>query len=201
MSSIDRRLRHKEEIRESILDAAWELGVNEGWHSFTIRKLADAIEYSVPVIYIHFENKDAILLEFIRKGFSLLTEKMIEAGLGEECAVDKIEAMALAYWKFAFSNQPYYQLMFGVGIPTCEAAWKTPEIDDFREAVTSGISTLVLAGKRLIVDPSLKFQSFWSMLHGLVSINMLMKPEGQNNRPMEPALKDAILCFIKGVVY
>ena len=61
MGITDRKLRQKEEVRTSILDTAWEIVVTEGWQSFSIRKVADAIEYSVPVIYSHFENKDAIL--------------------------------------------------------------------------------------------------------------------------------------------
>ena len=72
MGILDRKQRQKEEVRAMILDTAWQMVVTEGWHSFSIRKIADAIEYSVPVIYSHFENKDAILLEFNRKGFELL---------------------------------------------------------------------------------------------------------------------------------
>ena len=83
MGITDRKLRQKEEVRASILDTAWEMVVTEGWHSFSIRKVADAIEYSVPVIYSHFENKDAILLEFNRKGFQLLSEAMAEAKKGK----------------------------------------------------------------------------------------------------------------------
>ena len=79
MGITDRKLRQKEEVRASILDTAWEMVVTEGWHSFSIRKIADAIEYSVPVIYSHFENKDAILLEFNKKGFQLLAEALAAA--------------------------------------------------------------------------------------------------------------------------
>ena len=43
MGITDRKLRQKEEVRASILDTAWEMVVTEGWHSFSIRKIADAI--------------------------------------------------------------------------------------------------------------------------------------------------------------
>src|ERR1700730_8554509 len=100
MGITDRRLRQKEEGRSLILDTAWEMVISEGWQLFSIRKIADAIEYSVPVIYSHFENKDAILLEFNRKGFRLLTEKMNEAKIGKKSPADEIDAMAHAYWEF-----------------------------------------------------------------------------------------------------
>src|SRR5271155_3541010 len=139
MGITDRKLRQKEEVRASILDAAWEMVVTEGWQSFSIRKVADAIEYSVPVIYSHFENKDAILLEFNRKGFQLLAAALVNAKIGVEKSADQLWAMGRAYWNFAFENKEYYQLMFGLGIPTCDTASKIPAIVDFNAVITSSL--------------------------------------------------------------
>src|SRR6201996_4543411 len=133
MGIIDRKQRQKEEVRASILDTAWEMVVTEGWHSFSIRKIADAIEYSVPVIYSHFENKDAILLEFNRKGFELLTAALEQAKSAEPEPANQIRAMGRTYWRFAFENREYYQLMFGLGIPTCETAIRIPALEKFAE--------------------------------------------------------------------
>jgi AcrR family transcriptional regulator len=173
MSITDRKLRQKEEVRASILDTAWEMVVTEGWQSFSIRKVADAIEYSVPVIYSHFENKDAILLEFNRKGFKLLAEALAKAKAGQEKPADQIRAMGRAYWNYAFANKEYYQLMFGLGIPTCDTASRIPALADFNEVIISSIEGMVAPGKQPSFNPWLKYQSFWSMLHGLVSINMV----------------------------
>jgi AcrR family transcriptional regulator len=198
MGISDRKIRQKGEVKASILDAAWEMVVTDGWASLSIRKIADAIEYSVPVIYTHFENKDAILLEFNRKGFKLLSEKIIGAKTGQPGPREQIVAMGHAYWSFAFLNREYYQLMFGLGIPTCEAVRKIPEMVDFNDAITSSIRALTPPGREAAVDPFLKFQSFWSMLHGLVSINMLGKPSPHNSMA-EQVLKDVICSFIKGI--
>ncbi len=181
MGITDRKQRQKEEIRTSILDTAWEMVVSEGWQSFSIRKIADAIEYSVPVIYSHFENKDAILLEFNRKGFQLLADNMAEAKTGLDKPAEQIRAMGRAYWKFAFSNKEYYQLMFGLGIPTCETVTRIPAIIEFSTIITESIVAMAGPGKKPSFDPFLKYQSFWSMLHGLVSINM--SSLGKSNEP------------------
>jgi AcrR family transcriptional regulator len=173
MGILDRKQRQKDEVRTSILDTAWQMVVTEGWHSFSIRKIADAIEYSVPVIYSHFENKDAILLEFNRKGFELLTAALEQAKAGQTEPASQIRAMGRAYWKFAFENKEYYQLMFGLGIPTCEVAVRIPALGKFAEVIIGSIVAMVPAGEQPAFDPWLKYQSFWSMLHGLVSINMI----------------------------
>ncbi|HXB91951.1 MAG TPA: TetR/AcrR family transcriptional regulator, partial [Puia sp.] len=195
MGITDRKLRQKEEVRTSILDAAWEMVVTEGWQSFSIRKVADAIEYSVPVIYSHFENKDAILLEFNRKGFQLLAEHLAAAKVGKPNPAEEIRAMGRAYWQFAFANKEYYQLMFGLGIPTCDVASKIPAMKDLNEVITNSIIAMVAAGKKPSFDPFLKYQSFWSMLHGLVSINMVVreeKPERHAEGLPEKVLEDVM---------
>jgi AcrR family transcriptional regulator len=206
MGITDRKLRQKEEVRASILDTAWDLVVSEGWQSFSIRKIADAIEYSVPVIYSHFENKDAILLEFNKKGFQLLTETLAAAKAGQTNPADEIRAMGRAYWDFAFANKEYYQLMFGLGIPTCETASKIPAMQDFTKVVTGSIVAMVPEGKPLPFDPFLKYQSFWSMLHGLVSINMSSltnmagnDPEHTRAKLPQQVLEDVLCSFIRGI--
>src|SRR5215211_6214121 len=100
MGITERRIRQKEEVRSAILATAWQMVKSDGWQSLSIRKIADAIEYSVPVIYDHFKNKEAILFEFAKEGFRLLTAKMLtgkETGASPE---EQIKAMADAYWEF-----------------------------------------------------------------------------------------------------
>ena len=178
-----------------ILDTAWQMVLTEGWHSFSIRKIADAIEYSVPVIYSHFENKDAILLEFNRKGFELLAAALDQAKAGQPEPANQLRAMGRAYWKFAFENKEYYQLMFGLGIPTCETISRIPAIGKFAEVIIGSIIAMVPAGQKPGFDPWLKYQSFWSMLHGLVSINMI-----RLSSPEPPAVNGSAATNGAGIV-
>lgn len=204
MSISDRKQRQKEEVRASILATAWDMVLTEGWPSFSIRKIADAIEYSVPVIYSHFENKDAILLEFNRKGFQLLAEALAQAKAGQSDPSSQIRAMGRTYWDFAFQNKEYYQLMFGLGIPTCETASKIPALTSFAEVIIGSIKAMVAPGKQPSFDPWLKYQSFWSMLHGLVSINMTSlsrgeKPGNPHGLLPQQVLEDVMCSFIRGI--
>src|SRR4051795_7803040 len=120
MGITERKIRQKGEIRSSIPKAAWQIVEKEGWQSLSIRKIAEAIEYSAPVIYDHFENKEAILLEFTKRGFRLLNEELVKAAKQFANPEQQIEALVYAYWKFAFINKEYYQLMYGLGMPGCD---------------------------------------------------------------------------------
>jgi AcrR family transcriptional regulator len=198
MGIIERRQRQKLEIREAIMAASWELVEAEGWQALSIRKIADAIEYSIPVIYDHFDNKEAILLEFTKRGFRLLNEQLIEASRQFENPQEQIESIAFAYWNFAFSNKEYYQLMYGLGLPGCEMANQIIELKNFTQLVTDPITRLIEESQFLEIDPFLKFYAFWSMLHGLISINMMAKDNEREERNLL-VLKDFIKGFIRGI--
>src|ERR1700735_3831216 len=79
MTRQERRARERQQRRQVILDAARELAEAEGWESVTTRRLADRIEYSQPVLYSHFEGKDAIVSAVALEGFSELSAILRDA--------------------------------------------------------------------------------------------------------------------------
>jgi AcrR family transcriptional regulator len=175
MGIAERKQRQKEGVKAAILQAAWHMVEQEGWQALSLRKIADAIEYSVPVIYDHFENKEAILLEFTRKGFQLLNEQLKSAVAKETAPTRQLEAIAGAYWNFAFSHSEYYQLMYGLGMPSCETVRQIPELGTFTDLLLQTVRAIIGTGDNKEADPWLKLHTFWSMLHGLISINMMGK--------------------------
>ena len=173
MGIAERKIRQKEEVRSAILDTAWQLVKKEGWQQLSIRKIADAIEYSVPVIYDHFENKEAILFEIGKQGFETLSKKMQKAKEKHSDPAAQLKAMADAYWNFAFNNKEYYQLMFGLGMPCCEVEKNMPEKLYFRSLVMGPIDELIKKNKVPVANACLKYHTFWSVIHGLISIKMM----------------------------
>ena len=197
MGITERRQRQKVEVRASILTAAWQLVEAEGWQALSIRKIADAIEYSVPVIYDHFENKEAIFFEFTKRGFQLLNEDIVTATATSENPEQQIEAIAYAYRDFAFNNRAYYQLMYGLGLPGCETVNQIPELKQFTCLMMQPIAELITASGTQ-QDAFLKLHTFWSMLHGLISINMMGK-ENTRDELNTMVLKDLLKGFIYGI--
>jgi AcrR family transcriptional regulator len=194
----ERRLREKEEVRSIILTTAWQLVKEEGWQSLSIRKIADAIEYSIPVIYDHFENKEAILLEFSKEGLRLLTQKMQKAKSKHGKPADQLKAMAEAYWDFALKNKEYYQLMYGVGMASCEAETPMDDRTSFRNLITEPIVEIISKSKQPGTNPCLKYHTFWSILHGLISIR-LMRTSDVSDQLNKLVVADAIEGFIKNL--
>lgn len=198
MGITERKQRQREEVRTGILEAAWKLVNEEGWHALSIRKIADAIEYSVPVVYDHFENKDAIIAEFNKKGFELLGNELRDVRAPYREPEEQLEAIGTGYWDFAFRNRQYYQLMFSLGVPTCESARKIPEVSACMDVIQCTIRQIIEKYQNRLADPYLKFHAFLSMIHGLVSINMIGPANKEDLNRL--VLKDLITGFIKGCI-
>lgn len=117
MGHIERRQKEKEEIKRKILDAAKSIGCIEGWHSLTIRKIADAIDYTPPIVYEHFANKDDLIHEIIMDGFRTLNKESLKAFKEVKEPKEIIRVFSLIHWDFAFKNQELFRLMFSLERP------------------------------------------------------------------------------------
>jgi AcrR family transcriptional regulator len=176
MASKDRILRLKEETRINILDAALQIVKEDGWQALSMRKIADVIEYTAPIIYEYFANKEAILLELARKGYLLLAKDLQEAKSEHRLPAKQLEAMWLAYWNFAFANKELYQGMFGVTTNfSCDMVKNLPEADLPWELFTEVIGELMNITDMDSEIICKKYYTFWSVVHGLVSINLLSR--------------------------
>ena len=190
MGITERKERERQEMRKRIIDAAMQMFTHEGYENASIRKIADRIEYTAPIIYEYYANKEAILLELTKKGFMLLAEKM-EAAKNEHTDLAKqIEAMWLAYWNFAFEEKEYYQLMFGVEMNCCVMDELVPAGKSPYDIATEPIAKLMG-----IDDPDsdlvcTKYYTYWSIIHGLISINIVRK--GASDEINRQILRDAI---------
>ena len=175
MASKDRILRLKEETRINILDASLDIVKEEGWQSLSMRKIADKIEYTAPIIYEYFANTEAILMELTRKGFLILARDMKAAKEKHRLPTKQIEAMWLAYWNFAFTQKELYQVMFGVDVNCCEMAQIIPEAEEPFNMITEVIEEIMAPQKPTEDDICVKYYTYWSVIHGLISINLVRR--------------------------
>lgn len=197
MGSKERIQRQKDDTRKSILAAALQIVKQEGWAALSMRKIADVIEYTAPIIYEYFPNKEGILLELTRQGYISLGLKVKEARDSKTSAEDQLEAMWLAYWDFAFEEKEFYQLMYGVQVNCCELYKKMPEAEYTTDLFYDAIEVL-LTKQPVSEDTScLKYYTFWSLIHGLISINLVQK--GANDEINQEILRSAIKAIIKTI--
>src|ERR1700748_2580409 len=181
MASKDRIQRLKEGTRSNILEASVKIAKVEGWQALSMRKIADEIEYTAPMIYEYFANKEAILSELTLKGFSLLAQELTKAKAKHRLPAKQLEAMWMAYWNFAFAEKEYYQLMFGVEMNCCiMMKSKCPELEYPSHLMSEVIRALLNKEDATEEEIDIWYYTFWSVIHGLVSLNFVRKLEADD---------------------
>lgn len=203
MASKDRIQRLKDDTRCNILSASLDIVKEEGWPALSMRKIADKIEYTAPIIYEYFSNKDAILQELTRMGYIKLAKKMEEASSSLTDPAGQLEAMWMAYWSFAFENKELYKVMYGVEVNCCSFENVCEVLRAPANMLKEKIKEVVPEDKRddqKYIDT--KFYTFWSVVHGLISINLTRQgaSEEMNRQVLKETLSSIIGSFRVGVM-
>ena len=196
MASKERIQRLKEETRVNILDAAFKIVKEVGWQALSMRKIADEIEYTAPIIYEYFSNKEAILEELTNKGYVMLAQEMEKEKNKHKLPADQLEAMWMAYWNFAFKEKELYQLMFGVSMNCCSMQ-QSAKVEAPSTLISDVIRQLMNGSNPSEGEVCRRYYTFWSVVHGLISINIVNR--GVSDRINKQILKDAITGIIKSI--
>jgi AcrR family transcriptional regulator len=178
MSITDRRIRERAQRHDLIIAAARDLAAAEGWEAVTTRRLAQLVEYSQPVLYSHFDGKDAIVRAVAIEGFAELAAQLHQA----RSAVDEpglaLRAICSAYLTFSAARPALYQAMFVMPIDVKFASEDTPP------ALKAAFGQLVDALTPFDAQPGLLAEVTWAALHGLAVLRGggRIPPEGQEAR-------------------
>ena len=182
MSAADRRAREQAQTREKILGAARELFVAHGYEAVSMRKIAEAIEYTPPVIYTHFADKSELMLELCRRDFGAMVEGMVRLRKVED-PIERMLKLGLAYIRFALEQPNHYRLMF-MTPPPPEVQPQAEDLAKIGDPEQDGYALLVEAAEQDIdqkrirpefADAHLIAQVLWAGVHGLASLQITHK--------------------------
>lgn len=164
MGIAERKSRERADREERIVTAARLIAEKEGWDAVTIRRLAKEIEYSQPVLYSHFENRDAIVAAVAVEGFVELGAAL-QAAAGEgNGGRNTLMDIAMAYFAFAQSRPSLYEAMF---ILPSQLRFAQA---DTRPELRAGFEALAAAVSPFCADAEIVTETFWAALHGLVEL-------------------------------
>lgn len=186
-TSKDRRLRQREEARQAILDATEALLIDEGYESFSMRKLAARCGYAAPTIYHYFGDKPGLLDTLIELRVKELSAEMRAVRLGSD-PVENMRGLFLAFARWGLANPTHYELLTSTREPH-------PAGEEAREILMRPVTELAEQG-RLEVEIELARQSFWALVHGIISLHT-MRPEKDWSEQLTDRSLDAM---IRGLV-
>ena len=174
------------EVLRAAMDLLRETGSEE---SVSLRVVAQRVGVSVPSIYLHFADKQALLDAVCGEVFEQLHVVMKTASADALNPWEALRAQGVAYVEFALANPEHYRIVMMRGPshadPSDEIA--SGAFGHLLEGVTACIGLGVLEGDP--VDLGLKL---WAAAHGIASL-LIAKPAF----PWPPLaeLVDATICM------
>ncbi len=166
------------DLRRIILDSTRHLLVRDGYQSVSMRKIARAIGYSATSIYLHFENKDALIHALIEEGMDQLLEalKTVEAAHPADPIVC-LQALCRAFVDFGLDNPEYYEIMFMLHPERMERypAEKYRRARRNLDVIAATLADGVAQGVMVVEDVRVAASTIWGALHGAVSLLLVRR--------------------------
>ena len=165
---------HKENLKEHLIEIAWEICKAESWQKVNMRKIAQKADVSTTAFYRHFKTKNDLKAELILRGFEVLDE-------GRKSA-DIFASWGAHYIKFGLDNPHIYDLMFG------NTDSDMPVYPDIEAHHHAALNELYESLENFMPDATekdirIKAVNIWASVHGLVGF--LRRASSQNSKSEE----------------
>jgi AcrR family transcriptional regulator len=162
---------NREEVRASILKTARDIAAVDGWAAVTVRKVAEQIGYTAPIIYEHFGSKDEMLNQVLKQGYDMLYESMKKGMADTKTGEERVRALVMGFWGFAHETPELYHLMYGM-----EGARATSEkARDYAAPMVAFIAEELIRFDPEHISPenvSRIMVEAWGTVHGMIALEM-----------------------------
>jgi len=99
------------DTKGTILTAACDIYLKEGYKGLSMRQVARRAEISPTAIYRHFLNKEALHHQVLREGFRTF-DSYLQAALVGQTPLERLTLAAERFFAFATEQRKYYEILF-----------------------------------------------------------------------------------------
>jgi AcrR family transcriptional regulator len=172
----ERKEKEKDALRREIMVAARELFVTQGYNSFSMRKVAEKIEYSPTTIYLYFKDKQDLLISICEETFANLHLTLEKIEQGSRDPLVGFKKGMRAYIEFGLEHPSDYAMVF----ITPPEQYDPVVAEEYKyegsmgQRAFSHLVNMVVAcmkeGKIKKGDPETISQTIWASLHGVTAL-------------------------------
>jgi AcrR family transcriptional regulator len=195
-----RRNEHtREEQRDMAVAAAEHILVKGGVAGLSMRKVAEAIGYTVGNLYLLFENQDDLLATINERTTDAIYAYLTDAAAGAPDPVRKLQRMAIAYIEFAQKHPHRWRLMFEHQLPPrmVPRASADQRIQRMFELVESALKpALAQATPR---QRRLAATALWGGVHGICALAVTGKLKWSGTVKFQPLAEHLVVTFLAGL--
>jgi len=175
----EKRARNKEEFRREILNSARELFINDGYEKFSMRRLAEKIDYSPTTIYLYFKDKDDLLFAICEEVAEQFLAKLSHIRSLQSKPLEALRQALLYLVEFGFDNPNEYKVFFFMR----SNVYGTQEEFMERESMARNsyfvfrkiVQECIEAGKLRRMDIDVLTQVLATATHGLIAMTTYNK--------------------------
>ncbi|HUP92958.1 MAG TPA: TetR/AcrR family transcriptional regulator [Solimonas sp.] len=195
-----RRNEHtREQQREMAIAAAELILVRDGFAGLSMRKVADAIGYTVGNLYLLFQNQDDLLATINERTTDAIYGHLRDAAATVSQPLPRLRAVAAAYIDFAQQHSQRFRMMFEHQLPPEMKPRPSTEVRIQRmfELVESCLAPLMPKGnpQRLRLSAA----TLWSGVHGVCMLAVTGKLHWSGRQDYRPFCDHLINTFIAGL--
>ncbi len=173
-------------LRDELLTAADALLERTGDpNDVSLRAVAAEVGVAPTAVYLHFADRDELMVTVVERGFAEFTECLREAQVGMT-ALDRLTNQGIAYIRFALDRPGHYRLLFSrIGI-----SGDRPDLAQrCLEAGMAAFACCIDVAQACIDDGTFRGDahaiaiSLWTMVHGYADLaiglgsDLLLPPE------------------------
>ena len=168
-------------LREQLLDAAGEMLLEHGDEGrLTIRGVTRRAGVSPMAFYLHFPDRDALVLAVLERGFNELRAGILAAEAEAPDPAAPLRAAGRAYMRFGLERRGHYRLIFSLPDIFPDAPKHQLDQQEWCDADMIGGSTFndlveavqrcIDAGQSTVDDAWAAATGVWVALHGIVTL-------------------------------
>lgn len=174
--------------------------VREGMSGLTMRKVADAIGYTVGNLYLLFENQDQLLVALNERTGDAIYVALHFAFDAERDPRQRLRNVAAAYVDFALKHASRWRLMFEHSLPPDAPRPRTVELRILRMFELAEACIAPLVGNVGEKKMRLHATTLWSSVHGICTLAVTGKLKWSGIDSYRPFSDHLVDTFLDGLV-
>lgn len=187
-------------LRNEILEVSKDLLVEHGFGKLSMRNIAKRANVTATSIYLHFDNKDDLLLTLIEESIKHLKEELVCEIDSSKELIQQLEDLARVYIQFALEHPQEYEIIYMVR-PEEMPRYPKEKFEQIRSAYELLAEIIENGQNQELIDvenPKISAYTLWAQLHGIVSV--ILSKRLDTRIPREEFIDQAIEHIIQGFI-
>ena len=194
-----RRNNHsREELRQMVIDAGFNLIANGGFRTFSTRQVAKEIGYTVGTLYNVFKGYDDIILHINAKILDDM-KSFIEHNINPDLqGIESLKNLSKIYLEYAQNQYNCWSMFFEYSFPADLELpeWYNEKIGSLFAIVEKDLSEYITSKSEL----SKHSRIIWASIHGICILNLTKKLDVPAGCNIESWMNSLIENYLKGLV-